>query len=462
MVCPASRRPGWYGPSVDRSSLPELFHQPLAERMRPASLDQVVGQDHLLGQGRALRRLIESDQLCSMVLWGPPGSGKTTLARLLANHSEARFEPFSAVLGGVKELREIIARTSARRVQDPAARTILFVDEIHRFNKAQQDAFLPHVESGLVTLVGATTENPSFQIIGALLSRCAVHTLRPLSEDALSDLVRRAIADRDRGIGNLDLTLSDEAIARLVQSSGGDARRCLGAIERIALHFRSRPMGMAPLSSDEVAVALGDDSLLYDRSGDEHYNVTSAFIKSLRGSDADAALYYLARLIEAGEDPLFVARRLVIFASEDVGLADPRALQLAVSCKDAVHFLGLPEAKYPLSQATLYLATAPKSGATSGYFDAAAAVRKHGALPVPMELRNAATPLMKELGYGKGYSNPHQFEGEFVAAEYLPERLVGTRFYQPSDEGYEKVLRERRRIWDERKAEGSNRRKSKR
>jgi len=429
--------------------------------MRPTCLDDVLGQEHLLSEGKALRHLIESDQLCSMLLWGPPGSGKTTLARLLAEHSEAEFEAFSAVLGGVKDLREIIARAASRRSADPEARTILFVDEIHRFNKAQQDAFLPHVESGLVTLVGATTENPSFQVIGALLSRCAVHVLRPLDDEALRALLDRTLSDRETGVGNLGLEISEEALLSLAQSSGGDARRCLGSLERVALHFRSRPLGLPPLSIDELATALGDDSLLYDRSGEEHYNVISAFIKSLRGSDPDAALYYLARLVEAGEDPMFVARRLVIFASEDVGLADPRAIQVAMACKDAVHFLGLPEAKYPLSQVTLYLATAPKSGSASGYFEAAAAVRKHGSLPVPMKLRNAATSLMKELGYGKGYANPHSFEGEFVATEYLPEKLLGSRFYKPVDEGYEKMVKERRRIWEERKAQGPGKRKHK-
>ncbi|MBJ95700.1 MAG: AAA family ATPase [Rickettsiales bacterium] len=427
--------------------------------MRPRSLDQVVGQKHLLGEGQALRRLITSDQLISMILWGPPGCGKTTLARLLAELSDAHFEPFSAVLGGVKELREIIARSEQRKRTDPSARTLLFVDEIHRFNKAQQDAFLPHVEAGLITLVGATTENPSFQVISALLSRCAVHVLRPLETIELTELARRALADQERGVGSLGLELSQSALERIAGHAAGDARRCLGAVERIALHFRERPMGLEPLSAEEIAEALGADNILYDRSGEEHFNVISAFIKSMRGSDPDAALYYLARMIEAGEDPLFVARRLVIFASEDVGLADPRALQIAISAKDAVHFLGLPEARYPLSQATIYLATAPKSSSTKSYFAAAAAVRKHGALPVPKKLRNAATSLMKQLGYGEGYANPHAYEGDYVAEDYLPEALLNSSFYTPSEEGYEKMLQERLRIWRERKTRDHRKKK---
>jgi putative ATPase len=427
--------------------------------MRPRSLDEVLGQDHVLAPDRSLRRAIEADRLTSMVLWGPPGCGKTTLARLLAEHTEATFEPFSAVLGGLKDLREIISRARFRKASATPTRTLLFVDEIHRFNRTQQDAFLPHVESGLVTLVGATTENPSFRVAGALLSRCAVHVLKPVPAAALDALLQRALSDEERGLGTLGLTLTPETLERLVRASGGDARRALGALERVALHHRTRPLDAPPLTPQDAEEALGDSSLLYDRSGEEHYNVVSAFIKSMRGSDPDAALYYLARMVEAGEDPLFVARRLVIFASEDVGLADPRAVQIAIACKDAIEFLGLPEGKYALAQAALYLATAPKSASTKCYFEAAKAVRKHGALAVPIELRNAATPLMKTLGYGAGYLNPHAYEGDFVATEHLPEELRGTGFYKPGDQGYEKMVRERLRIWGERREAGHRRKK---
>ncbi len=459
-ACAGARRPDLlrWAP-VDRESLPDLFRTPLAERMRPQTLDDVLGQDHLLAPGKPLRGHIEGDRLVSMVLWGPPGSGKTTLARLLAQHTRAAFEPFSAVLGGVAAVREIVARARDRQGTDTTARTLLFVDEIHRFNRAQQDAFLPHVESGLVTLVGATTENPSFQVNGALLSRCAVHVLHPLDEAALVGLMHRALADAERGVGTLGLTVEDDALLRLARSAGGDARRALGTIEQIALHFRQRPLGAPPLTLDELAAALGEANLLYDRSGEEHYNCVSAFIKSMRGSDPDAALYWLARMVEAGEDPLFLARRLVIFASEDVGLADPRAVQIAIACKDAIHFLGLPEAKYPLAQATLYLATAPKSNSAKGYFQAAAAVRQHGALPVPTPLRNAATPLMKELGYGDGYQYPPGYKGSFVAADYLPDALAGARFYDPGDQGYEKMVGERLAVWGARKEAGDRRKK---
>ncbi|MCO4769094.1 MAG: replication-associated recombination protein A [Deltaproteobacteria bacterium] len=427
--------------------------------MRPRTLDEVVGQDHLLGPGKPLRRSIEADRVGSMILWGPPGCGKTTIARLLASHTAATFEPFSAVLGGVKELRALIALAQTRRRSDPLSRTLLFVDEIHRFNKAQQDAFLPHVESGLITLVGATTENPSFQVNGALLSRCAVHVLQPIATPSLVTLLHEALSDVDRGLGSLGLSMTDEGMNQLVLASGGDARRSLGALERVGLHFRTRALDAPPLTVEELADALGESSLLYDRSGEEHYNVVSAFIKSMRGSDPDASLYWLARMVEAGEDPMFIARRLVIFASEDVGMADPRALQMAMACKDALHFLGLPEGKFPLAQATLYLATAPKSGSTKDYFIAAKAVKQQGALPVPLHLRNAATPLMKKLGYGSGYKNPHGYVGDFVAEQYLPDELVGTAFYEPGDQGYEKMVRDRLEIWGKRRDAGDRRRK---
>ena len=431
---------------------PREGQPPLADRMRPSSLDDVLGQDHLLAPGKGLRRTIESDRLTSIILWGPPGSGKTTLARLLAQHTSAHFESFSAVLGSVKDVRRIVeeART---RVTWSRQDTLLFVDEIHRFNKAQQDAFLPHVESGLLVLVGATTENPSFQVIPALLSRCAVMVLRPLLPEDLEQVLRRAL-EQERGLGSTGLAVEDEALQRLALHAGGDARKALGALERVAMVHLDRPEGSPPLTVDDVSQTLGQDTLLYDRSGEEHYNVISAFIKSLRGSDVHASLYWLARMIEAGEDPMFVARRLVVFASEDVGNADPRGLQIALAAKEAVHFLGLPEAKFSLSQATAYLATAPKSNSAGGYFEAAKAVRKHGALPVPTHLRNAPTKLMKELGYGDGYDYPHSFDGNHVAQQHLPDELADVRFFTPGDQGFEKMIAERMKIWESRQDRG--------
>ncbi len=434
----------------------ELFERqqasPLADRMRPETLDGFVGQEQILGEGKPLRRFIESGKLSSsLIFWGPPGTGKTTLARILAGVVDAEFVSFSAVTSGVKEVRLIVAGARERLLLH-GRRTLLFVDEIHRFNKAQQDAFLPHVEAGLLILVGATTENPSFQVIPALLSRCAVQVLHPLRPADLERILRRALEDGERGLGDRGLILEDAVVERLALFAGGDARKGLGALERVALAADGRAEGdRTPVGLEEASALLGAESLLYDRSGEEHYNVISAFIKSMRGSDVQAALYWLARMLEAGEDPMFVARRLVVFASEDVGNADPRALQLAMAARDAVHFVGLPEAKFALSQATIYLATAPKSNSAKGYFKAASAVRRHGALPVPAHLRNAATPLMDELGYGEGYAYPHDFEGSHVAAEYLPDDLAGQRFFEPGDQGFEKMIRERMEIWDSRR-----------
>jgi len=426
---------------------------PLAERMRPRTLDEFVGQEHLLGPGRVLRDMLDGGQVESLILWGPPGTGKTTLAHLLAQAGGAREARFSAVLQGVKELREIIqeARDELERGGRP---TVLFVDEIHRFNKAQQDAFLPHVEAGTVTLIGATTENPSFEVIAPLLSRTRVLVLEPLGPDAIGAIVDRALADADRGLGRDQLTLTPEARAFLIAHADGDARIAFGTLElaaRVARARRTRTLDLPVLEE-----AAQQRALRYDKAGEEHYNVISAFIKSLRGSDPDAALYWMMRMLEAGEDPLFIARRMVIFAAEDVGNAEPQALQVAVAAKDAVHFVGLPEGRIPLAQAATFLATCPKSNASyTAMLAAAEDARREGALPVPLHIRNAPTPLMKGLGYGAGYEYPHDHPDAVVEQEYLPERLAGRRYYEPTERGREREIGERLRAWRAQRSQGS-------
>ncbi len=431
-------------------------HAPLAERMRPRVLDEVMGQDQLLGAGTALRSLAESGSLPSLILWGPPGCGKTTLARLLAAHAGAHFEPLSAVMAGVKEIREVVQR--ARHIE---RRTVLFLDELHRLNRAQQDSLLPHVEAGTVTLIGATTENPSFEINAPLLSRCRVFTLSRLDDDALAALTRRAALDEIRGLGKLGIPVDDEAVAAIAHAADGDARRALGLLEAAAaVHLRTAKSGTTKpgraLSLEAVEAAAGQRLLLHDRDREEHYNVVSALIKSLRASDPDAALYYAARMLEAGEDPLFVARRLVIFASEDVGNADPQALEVATSAYLAVERIGMPEGRIPLGQAVTFLACAPKSNASYlGINRALAAVREHGSLPVPLHLRNAPTQLMKGMGYGRDYVYPHNTPGELVAARNLPEELGQPTFYEPNREGAESDIARRLDDWRQQRSTGN-------
>ncbi|MBE0597858.1 MAG: replication-associated recombination protein A [Desulfuromonadales bacterium] len=427
----------------------ELFEQagrggadaPLAERLRPRTLDEMVGQEHLLGPGKVLRRLIEADRLSSVIFWGPPGTGKTTLGQVIANTTRSRLVFFSAVLQGVKEVREIVARAKEEKAFH-GRKTLLFVDEIHRFNKAQQDAFLPYVEQGDIILIGATTENPSFEINSALLSRSRVFVLQPLAAPQLRILLQRALND-PRGLGERPLRVSEEALDWLAEQSHGDARVALNTLEVAAAAASGDELG-----PEAMREAMQKKALLYDKGAEEHYNVISAFIKSLRGSDPDAALYWLARMLEAGEDALFIVRRLVIFAAEDVGNADPRGLQMAMAAQQAVHFVGLPEGRIVLAQAVTYLATAPKSNASyRGIEEALAEVRRSGALPIPLHLRNAPTGLMKELGYGKEYRYAHDYEGGVAPQQHLPEALGERRFYRPTTRGYEKMIGERLRFW---------------
>ena len=422
----------------DRAASADPSGKPLADRMRPRRLEDFAGQEHLLGPGAALRRAIEADTVPSLILWGPPGTGKTTLARIVASRTGAEFVPFSAVLGGVKEIREIVAAARDRRKLN-RKRTILFVDEIHRFTKAQQDAFLPHVEDGTVTLIGATTENPSFEVIAALLSRCRVVTLRPLTEEEVAALLNRALSAPEGLAGSVDL--SPEGRLAIARYAYGDARRALNALEVAASAVRLS--GRSRIERADAEEALQTKTVLYDKAGEEHYNLVSAFIKSLRGSDPDAAVYYMVRMLEGGEDPRFVLRRMVIFAAEDVGNADPQALQVAVAALEAVELVGLPEGVLPITEAAIYLALSPKSNtALTAYGKARRLVEERGPLPVPLKLRNAPTKLMEGFGYGGGYRYPHNFEGHYLPEEYLPDELRGEKIVELSDSGREKALGE--------------------
>ena len=439
--------------------------RPLAERMRPRTLDEFFGQQDVVGEGTLLRHAISGDRIFSMILWGPPGCGKTTLARIVARETRCHFVHFSAVLSGVKDIRAVIEiATDQQRLY--RKKTILFVDEIHRFNKSQQDAFLPHVESGLITLIGATTENPSFEVIPALMSRCRVVVLKMLASEALEAIILNALNDTERGLGKTGLKITPDAVSCLVRMADGDARNVLNSLEVAASLLTSDLPASVTDSSGAIAqreitirdieTAVQKKALLYDKSGEEHYNLISAFHKSMRGSDPDAALYWLERMIASGEDPIYVSRRMVRFASEDIGNADPYALDITLRATEAFRMLGHPEGELALAQAVVYLATAPKSNSV---YVAMGKVKKAigdtGALPVPFHIRNAPTRLMKDLGYGDGYQYAHDYQDAFVAQNYLPEPLQSKRFYLPSNRGYEKTIQQRMEYWRKQKAEGS-------
>ena len=435
-------------PLFDLPEEKDLPHSmPLAARMRPQTFDEFVGQEHLVAAGRVFRKCIEADQLPSMIFWGPPGSGKTTLAHIIANITRAQFSSLSAVSAGVADLRHVIGEAE-KRLKLSGQRTILFIDEIHRFNKAQQDVILPFVESGTVTFIGATTENPSFEVIAPLLSRCRVFQLNPLSNEEVKLIVERAMKNKKRGLGKFQIGISEEALNHLVTASNGDARVALNALEMAAFATVPDSEGLRSIDLSAVEQSLQHRALLYDKSGDQHYDLISALHKSLRGSDPDAALYWLGRMLEAGEDPLYIVRRLVRFASEDVGVADPQALVIAVAAQQAVHFVGLPEGNLALAQAVVYLATAPKSNSLYQAYSRVQQDIQHGRNePVPLHLRNPVTELMRKTGYGKGYKYAHDYPDHFVRQQNLPPSLKEKRYYIPSDQGYEKEISSRLRKW---------------
>jgi putative ATPase len=445
---------------IPSSDAPADRTRPLADRMRPRVLDEFVGQQHLIGPGKPLRTQIERDDIGSLIFWGPPGTGKTTLAQIIARMTKAEFTEFSAVLTGIKEIKQVMA--DAERARQYGTRTIVFIDEIHRFNKAQQDAFLPHVEKGNIRLIGATTENPSFEIISALLSRSRVYVLKPLTEDQIVLLLTRALADQERGLGAMELAASEDVLRKIAVYSSGDARSAYNVLEvaaSLALGKTQKQSG-AEITDEIVHDALQKRVLLYDKTGEEHYNLISALHKSVRNSDPDASLYWLGRMLEAGEDPLYIARRVVRMAVEDIGLAEPNALALSLAARDAVDFLGMPEGNLALAQAVVYLSLAPKSNALyTAYGEVQQDVEQTAADPVPLHLRNAPTGLMKGLGYGQGYQYAHDLEGKVGEMQCLPDNLRGRTYYHPTNEGAEKRLAERMEEIKRLKAASSDRTK---
>ena len=423
---------------------------PLADRIRPRTLDEIVGQEHILAPGTPLREAIDRDVLHSIILWGPPGTGKTTLARIVADMTRAHFVQFSAVLSGIKEIKEVMAAAEVRR-RTTKRRTIVFIDESHRFNKAQQDAFLPRVEGGDIVLIGATTENPSFEVNAALLSRSRVFVLRPLGSEAIEAILRRALADAERGLGSQGVIVTDQALAAIARFANGDARTALNLLEfSAAVAPADEATGRQRLDLPQLEEVIRRRALLYDKGGEEHFNLISALQKAMRNSDPDAAVYWLARMLEAGEDPLYIARRMIRFASEDIGNADPQALAVTVAAKDAAHFIGMPEGNTALAQAAIYLATAPKSNAVyTAYTAAAADAHTQAADPVPLHLRNAPTKLMKELEYGRDYQYAHDETDAIAAMDCLPESLAGRKYYRPTERGFEKELKRRLDGWNQ-------------